>query len=494
MEYLYKKLKDYSASDFYGFHMPGHKRSARLTGADLPYDIDITEIEGFDDLHHAEGILRDAQGRAASVYHAEETHYLINGSTVGILSAVLGSTRRGDRMLMARSCHKSVYNAVLLNELEPVYLYPRLLDGTELNDQVTPGEVERLLDENPDIRVTVITSPTYGGVVSDIKEIADAVHRRGGILILDEAHGAHFGFHPMFPENGNVLGADIVIHSLHKTLPALTQTALLHMNGCQADRERVRMYLHMLQSSSPSYVLMAGIDECIRMLEERAGEVFGQYTELLAGARNRLKGLSCLELIETERYDASKIVVSTAGCIDKKDNKKFTGKHLNDILREKYFLEMEMAAASCIIAMTSPADTEKGLERLVSALHEIDGKLVKISENAGNHSKGRDNGSYGDRAVLPEREAWYCEAEGNEQVYTPGQAAHLENRESIPLESCGGRVALEYAYIYPPGIPLIVPGERVSAETAERLGRCRDAGLHIEGTKKSGKIEVLTDG
>lgn len=495
MEYLYKKLKDYSASDFYGFHMPGHKRSARLTGADLPYDIDITEIEGFDDLHHAEGILREAQERAASVYHAEETHYLINGSTVGLLSAVLGSTRRGDRILMARNCHKSVYNAVLLNELEPVYIYPRLLDGTELNDQVTPRELGRLLDINPDIKVTVITSPTYDGVVSDIKGIADAVHRRGGILILDEAHGAHFGFHPMFPENGNVQGADIVIHSLHKTLPALTQTALLHMNGPQVDRERVRMYLHMLQSSSPSYVLVAGIDECIRMLEERAGEVFGQYAGLLAGTRDRLKGLSCLELIETEQYDMSKIMVSTAGCVDKIENKKFTGKYLYDFLNQKYFLQMEMAAASYIIAMTSPADTEEGLERLVSALYEIDGKLVKRSKNARNYSKvGCNNYSYGKCTAIPEGEAWYSEAVENEQVYTPGQAAHLENRESIPLEECRGRVALEYAYIYPPGIPLIVPGECVSTETAERLRRYRDSGLHIEGTKKSGEIEVLTDG
>ena len=493
MEFLYKKLKDYSASDFYGFHMPGHKRSARLTGADLPYGIDITEIEGFDDLHHAGGILKEAQERAASVYRAEETHYLINGSTVGLLSAVLGSTRRGERILMARNCHKSVYNAVLMNELEPVYLYPRMLDGTELNDEVTSGEVGRLLDENPDIRVTVITSPTYDGVVSDIKGIADTVHRRGGILILDEAHGAHFGFHPMFPENGNVLGADIVIHSLHKTLPALTQTALLHMNGIRADRERVRMYLHMLQSSSPSYVLMAGIDECIRMLEERAGEVFGQYAALLEETRERLKGLDRLKLTETERYDRSKIVVSTAGCF--KENKKFTGKCLHDLLNEKYFLQMEMTAASYIIAMTSPADTKEGLGRLVSALNEIDGKLAKHGKNARNYSNaGRDNHSYGDCTAMSEGEAWYSEAMENEQAYTPGQAAALENRECIPIEECGGRVALEYAYIYPPGIPLIVPGERVSAETAERLRRYMDSGLHIEGTKKSGMIEVLTDG
>lgn len=502
MEFLYKKLKDYSASDFYGFHMPGHKRSARLTGADLPYDIDITEIEGFDDLHHAEGVLRQAQERAASVYCAEETHYLINGSTVGLLSAVLGNTRRGERILMARNCHKSVYNAVLLNELKPVYLYPRLLEGTELNDQVSPREVGCLLDQNPDIRVTVITSPTYDGVVSDIKGIADTVHRRGGILILDEAHGAHFGFHPMFPENGNALGADIVIHSLHKTLPALTQTALLHMNGTRADRERVRMYLHMLQSSSPSYVLMAGIDECIRMLEERAGKVFGQYAELLEETRERLKGLNRLKLIEAELYDRSKIVVSTTGCF--KENKKFTGKCLYDLLNEKYFLQMEMAAASYIIAMTSPADTEEGLGRLVSALYEIDGELANHDGNEGFYpGLGRERCPDRVRAACKEekdredrdsRENGEKKPVGNEQVCTPGQAADLKNRECIPIGECGGRVALEYAYIYPPGIPLTVPGERVSGGTAERLRRYMDSGLHIEGTKKSGVIEVLADG
>lgn len=504
MEFIYKKLKDYSASDFYGFHMPGHKRSARLTGADLPYGIDITEIEGFDDLHHAEGLLKRAQERAASVYRAEETHYLINGSTVGLLSAVLGSTRRGERILMARNCHKSVYNAVLLNELKPVYVYPRLLDGMELNDEVTPREVGRLLDQNPDIRVTVITSPTYDGVVSDIKGIADAVHRRGGILILDEAHGAHFGFHPMFPENGNMQGADIVIHSLHKTLPALTQTALLHMNGVRADRERIRMYLHMLQSSSPSYVLMAGIDECIRMLEERAGEVFGQYAELLEVARERLEGLNRLKLVETERYDRSKIVVSTAGCFEKKENKKFTGKCLYDLLNEKYFLQMEMAAASYIIAMTSPADTKEGLGRLVSALYEIDGELAGHDRKEGFYPgpghdsclrrgraahKGEKDGEDGENGKSGEKEPAI-----NEQVYPPGQAADLENRECISLGECGGRVALEYAYIYPPGIPLTVPGERVSAGTAERLRQYSSAGLHVEGTKTRGKIEVLTDG
>ena len=280
MEYLYDKLKKLENSDVYGFHMPGHKRNGALTGADLPYGLDITEIDGFDDLHHADGILKEAQERAAYIWHADESHYLINGSTVGLISAILGCTHRGDTILMARNCHKSVYNAVFLNELRPVYLYPQLLSSGEkeegdLNGPVTALQVDHALNDNPDIRAVVITSPTYDGVVSDVRSIAECVHRKGIPLILDEAHGAHFGFHPYFPDNGNDLGADIVIHSLHKTLPSLTQTALLHMNGSVADRERVHMYLDILQSSSPSYVLMASMDECVRLMEKKHKEIFG---------------------------------------------------------------------------------------------------------------------------------------------------------------------------------------------------------------------------
>ena len=182
MEYLYDKLKKLENSDVHGFHMPGHKRNGSLTGADLPYGIDITEIDGFDDLHHAEGILKEAQKRAAVVWHADESHYLINGSTVGLISAVLGCTHRGDRILMARNCHKSVYNAVFLNELHPVYLYPQLLSSGkrvqgDLNGPVTASQVEQALEKNPDIRAVVITSPTYDGVVSDVRAIAECVHR-----------------------------------------------------------------------------------------------------------------------------------------------------------------------------------------------------------------------------------------------------------------------------------------------------------------------------
>mgnify|MGYP005761843149 FL=1 len=201
MERLYVKLKEYSASDYYPFHMPGHKRNPLITGADLPYEIDITEIDGFDDLHHASSILKGAEERAARAYRAEETHYLINGSTAGILSAVLGCSERGRKILIARNCHKSVYNAVYLNELHPVYVYPEFDERTGLNGEIRPEKVARILKSEQDICAVVITSPTYDGVVSDVRMISDIAHEKGIPLIVDEAHGAHFGFHPYFPEN-----------------------------------------------------------------------------------------------------------------------------------------------------------------------------------------------------------------------------------------------------------------------------------------------------
>lgn len=492
MKYLYDKLKKYSESGYYGFHMPGHKRNPALTGAELPYKIDITEIPGFDDLHHAEGILKEAQERAARLFGAEETHYLVNGSTVGLLSAVLGSTQRGDRILMARNCHKSVYNAVCLNELEPVYIYPARCEDTGMNGPISPEDVAKALGENPDIRAVVITSPTYDGVVSDISCIAETAHERGIPLILDEAHGAHFGFHPYFPLNGNALGADIVIHSLHKTLPSLTQTALLHINGDLADRGRVRRYLHILQSSSPSYVLMASLDECVRTLDGRGPEIFERYVSVLDHTRQALSGMSHLRLLETAMYDRSKILVSCAGLYerdeyekDRRETKNYTGKQLYQELNEKYLLQMEMASLSYIIAMTSPADTESAMRRLENALFEIDGKLAKNGMNDGENASPNSEKTEG--------------FAGNEMIYTPAEAERLVYRKKqetmcVPLQECGGRIALEYAYVYPPGIPLIVPGERVSEEVTGQIAEYERSGFEIEGTGRKGWIEVQKNG
>lgn len=470
MTELYDRLHQYSNSDYYGFHMPGHKRNAERFGSGLPYGIDITEIEEFDDLHHPDGILKKAQEEASRVYGAGETRFLVNGSTAGILSAILGCTRKGDQVLVGRNCHKSVYHAIYMNELEPVYLYPGFRPDIQLNTEISVSAVKAALNEHSRVKAVILVSPTYDGVVSDIRGIAREVHKRGIPLIVDEAHGAHFGFHPYFPESALRQGADVVIHSLHKTLPALTQTALLHVEGDLADRERIFRYLDMLQSSSPSYVLMAGIDRCIHLLGEKREELFAPYVEGLEKLRQRLAHLEKISLAETEHYDRSKLVLSVAGA-------DMTGRELYLRLLETYHLQLEMAAGSYALAMTSVGDTEEGFRRLGDALEEID-------RSAGE----RPAGAAGLAGALPK----------NETVLTSARMEELSgekgNVRKVPLEECAGHVSTEYAYLYPPGIPVIVPGERISRESVEMLLTSRSQGFSLEGMEEEGSIRVWING
>lgn len=484
MSTIYDKLKDYSDSDYYGFHMPGHKRNLDMLKSTVPYKIDITEIEGFDDLHHAEGILKEAQIRAARIYHADETHFLINGSTVGILSAIAGVTKKGDTILVARNCHKSVYHAIYMNELNPVYLYPEFNHCAHLNTEVSADDVREALNKYPSIRAVVIVSPTYDGVVSDVEAIAEAVHEKGIPLIVDEAHGAHFGFHPYFPQNANTRGADIVIHSLHKTLPALTQTALLHINGSLASRKGVRDYLRMLQSSSPSYVLMSSIDSCIDMLENRRKELFDPYVKMLEKMRGRLRQLKRLELVETENFDRSKIVISVR-------HADMSSKRLYRMLLDEYHLQMEMVAGTYILAMTSIGDTEDGVERLASALEEIDAQADERMRSG----RCLEEVPALIGASLPRLEVVYNSSVMENMLDEAAISAALGSEvRRLPWKESVGHISTEYAYLYPPGSPLIVPGERVSQEAADMLQWYHNLRFAIEGLKEDQYIEVWMHG
>ncbi len=475
---LYNRLREYSRSDYYGFHMPGHKRQLNMLGSEPAYAIDITEIEGFDDLHHAEGLLKSAQERAAKVYHGEETHFLINGSSVGILSAVAGVTKRGDTVLVARNCHKSVYHAIEMNGLNPVYLAPGFHASMQMNTEVFAEDVKAALKANPKIRAVVIVSPTYEGVISDVEAIVGAAHEKGIPVIVDEAHGAHFGFHPYFPENSNKKGADIVIHSLHKTLPSLTQTALLHINGNLVRREKVRRFIHMLQSSSPSYILMASIDSCIEMLENRRQELFEPYVRSLQALREELQALKGLKLVWTDRYDPSKLVISG-------EDVGLTGKMLYRILLEKYHLQMEMAAGKYVLAMTTVGDTQEGFRRLSCALSEIDEE---------NRRRGRESfQKTGNIPCLPAPDVVYNSSE-IEEMLEHFHETGVNRVEARLWRDSVGYVSVEYAYLYPPGIPLIVPGERVSQEAADMLQWYYEMGFSIEGLKRDSYIEVLAYG
>lgn len=460
---LYDKLLQYQSSEMYPFHMPGHKR--RKDDFANPFLIDITEIEGFDNLHHAEGILKDAQDRAAALYHSEETYFLVNGSTCGILAAVSACMTRGGKILMARNCHKAAYHAAYLRGLDIEYLYPEKEDIFGINGGIHEDIVEKALEEFQDIQAVMITSPTYDGVVSNVEKIAQIVHRKGIPLIVDEAHGAHFGFHEYFPKSSVEMGADLVIHSLHKTLPSLTQTALLHVNGNRVDRECLRKFLDIYQTSSPSYVFMAGMDSCVCLLEKRGGELFESLRRNLEVFYKQTESLGCIYLANhglmgksgIHDFDRSKLVISAR-------NAGFTGNQLANLLRNRYHLELEMAGGSYGLALTSISDTEEGFLRLSEALKEIDVCLENKIE------KNTEKSTLTIEDIVIKNEVW-CRI--HEALESPG--------ESVLLEKAEGKICREFVYLYPPGIPMLVPGEIISREVLGKIRRLVREGYSVQG-------------
>jgi len=509
---LLERLTEYAGSDAYPFHMPGHKRREIPDGIPGgfpdPYGIDITEIDGFDNLHHAEGILKDAMDEAAAIYGADRSWYLVNGSTCGILSAVFATTENGGKILTARNCHKAVYHAIYLNRLEAEYLYPEEITEFGINGGIRAEDVRKALEKdamrcagnsgdvrgkNTKIQAVLITSPTYEGVVSDIRAIADAAHEYGIPLIVDEAHGAHLEYADQchsFPKSALEYGADIVIQSLHKTLPCFTQTAILHVKGKFVDQDRVSRYLSMFQTSSPSYLFMAGMERCIRYMDGDGRNGMVRYEERLEHFMERMEGLQVLEVLDREicgkyrtvaGWDPSKIVVSTMRAED------FHGEELAETLRRKYHLEMEMTAPEYVIAMTSLMDTEEGFERLGTALLEIDGALRHCVEPEQQKEKGESKEK--ERCETPEvteskvlhpvRRMLICEAMD-------------ADTERTAFQDTVGKVSAEFVYLYPPGIPIIAPGEVFTDAIVEKIMAYKAAGLLVQGPADPDADVILT--
>ena len=463
-----QKLKALAQSDVYPFHMPGHKR--QLSGF-FPYELDITEIEGFDNLHHAKGLLFEAQQYAAQMYQSRKAYYLVNGSTCGILAAISAATTKGGRVLVARNCHKAVYNAIYLRGLKAEYVYP-VATHYEIQGQIQAADVERKLVEKPDIQAIVITSPTYDGLVSDVRAIADLAHAHGIPLIVDEAHGAHFGLDEAFPDNATVLGADAVIMSVHKTLPAPTQTAILHLCSDRINVTKMEKFLGIYETSSPSYVLMAGIEESLRLADEARGAQMKEYVRRLQIFREKMRRLTILRVPdradftgeEAYAYDIGKLLLVTNGAI--------SGKALQELLLKKYGLQMEMSSGNYVLAMTSFMDTEEGLERLADALLEIDATLT----------------------VTDQREMF-----SPEKIYRqPKKAMEIDEVQdgestSVAFSEAEGRICADYIYLYPPGIPVIVPGEVLDQQTLTVIETCQKMELDVEGLPQAGHVHVVNN-
>ena len=409
-------------------------------------------------------ILKEAQKYAAVVCQADETRFLINGSRSGILSAVFSATKQGGEILMARNCHKAVYHAAELRELKTHYLYPELLSEGILGE-ITVEMVEEAFVEHPEVKTLIFTSPTYEGVVSDVKAIVKAAHEKGVTVIVDETHGAHFLKESGFPKSAIRCGADVVIQRIHKALPALAQTALLHMNQDYKYREKLRKYLTMFQTSNPSYELMASIDAAMHWYMEEGRECYKKYAADLKKLRTALNAkLVHLQLITPEHvfeYDNSKVLISTK-------NSNISGEELHRKLLKKYDIQAEMVSADYVLFVTSVADQEEFYRRFLDALIEIDETLED------NETLGSSKEDLGKRKSLMR----ICEA-------------IEKKKKALPLMESMGEISASYVYIYPPGIPLLTPGEKISERCVRILQFYLDEGLEVCGLTKEREIEIV---
>lgn len=532
---LYEKLNELAKSDIYPFHMPGHKRQLQEKPFDEITRIDITEITDFDDLHEPEGILKEEQDFAAALYGADHTYYIVNGSTCGILTAISAVCRWGDTIVMARNCHKSVYHAAYLQNLQIEYVEPQRSAEGYPAGPVLSEEIENALqraEKKQAAKAVILTSPTYEGVLSDIPAIAEIVHAHHAVLIVDEAHGAHLGFSSEFPQSAVRQGANLIVQSLHKTLPAMTQTALLHICGNRVDPQRVQQYLDIYETSSPSYVMMASMSKCLHLIDEEKDSVFADFYEKLQDfykIREQLKHITILDAAWAWNtyhacMDPSKINICVAGCM--RDGSIYTGKMLSTELLRKYHIETEMTAEQYVIAMTSVMDTQKGFDRLRAALLEIDSKL-SMTENeeteiapsgyretelsarrTSDEEKNRDfscktekvvkndaGQSTGQNSMLndEEQEAEH-RADSMQTTYTIRQAMdHVQ--KAVDWKEAVGRISAEFVIVYPPGAPLLVPGEVITQALYEKVRHYQKVGLNLQGMQDRTlqSIRIITE-
>ena len=440
---LFSMIKKYAEDGILRMHMPGHKGKA------LPFfrndaQYDITEITGFDNLHAAEGVLLSSMELAAKLWKSKKAYYLVNGSTAGILAGVRTLTKRGQKALVSRNCHKSVFNALELCGLDVRFVEPPFIEKWGIYGSVRPEDIEKILKAEKDISLLIITSPTYEGVISDLSSICTIAHKYGCRVLVDEAHGAHLAF--MGEENNAIrAGADVVIQSLHKTLPCPTQTAICHIAEDSALEKEIQKQLAVFETSSPSYIFLSAIDEFVHHINNHKEE-FENWNSNLDLFYNKAQKLKKLQLIGLQAentpeifcYDKTKLAISTI-------NADISSSELFTTLREKYNIELEMKGTEYVLAMTGFGDNKETLLRLLKALSEID-----------NSCSYSDKKTFIPKINLPKLKMLLCDAREKDTAL-------------CDLTEAVGKICGEYVWAYPPGIPLLMPGEIISAEKCEYI-------------------------
>lgn len=489
-------LLQHADKDPVSFHMPGHKGEAffRKYGYDdflnRFVDCDVTEIRGADNLFQPEGIIRDVMDRYAALYDVQNSYLLINGSSAGLIASVMASVRPGGKIIMARNCHKAVFNALTLAGVEPVYAQPEFLEEYGISGAIAVEEIERCMDENPDADAVILPSPNYYGICSDIEAIAKAVHTAGKVLIVDQAHGAHlkffhkFGFGKGMPKSAEESGADLVIGSIHKTLGSLTQSAILNHNTDRVSKYVLEDKLQMIESTSPSYILMSFLDINAEILENHGAEAIGEWRRNLDEFYEELREIPGLRImsVEADGGTGDSSTTSHTGSMDMtKVNLNMSAYGLDGAALElelmKHNIFAELYAGNILMLMTGIGNTKKHFDRTIAALKDI------AWQHAADYSEERFAvDAAGGAASQPAFKA-----------PAPGKLHPIPiHKEMVPLDEAAGRICASSLIPYPPGIPLVCPGEEITEDMISYVKALRNDGEKVMGITDQGDVVVGT--
>lgn len=468
---LYEAMREHRLNRVVPFDVPGHKggRGNRTLTEFLGENClknDVNSMKPLDNLCHPVSVIKQAQELAADAFGAENSIFIVNGATGAVQAMIMSLCKAGDKIILPRNVHRSAINALVVCGAVPVYVNPGVNSGLGIPLGMTPDEVERAVIANPDAKAVLVNNPTYYGICSDLKKIVEIAHRHGLKVLCDEAHGTHFYFGEGLPVSGMAAGADMAAVSVHKTGGSLTQSALLLL-GKGINPDYVRQIINLTQTTSASYLLMASLDLARQNLALNGREFYAKTVEYVGYARNEINAAGGYYAFGNElcdggafyAFDCTKLSVHTRAV-------GLAGIEVYDLLRDEYGIQIEFGDIGNILAIITGGDRTLEIERLLSALSEI------------KRLYGRSPVGLYDHEYI------------NPIVDMPPQAAFYAERETMSIESAAGRICSEFVMCYPPGIPILAPGERITADILDYIAFAKEKGCSLTGCRDM-RVEML---
>ncbi len=464
-------MKFYSADRALAFHTPGHKQG--LGAHQLLKDLitseglrrEVSLMDELDDLHDPRGCIDEAQRLAAGLWHADHTIFFINGTTAAVQTMILSTVGEGDTILVPRNAHRCVNSALVLSGARPIYLAPDFDPDFNVALNVSFSTVERAVEKYPHARALILTSPNYYGVAADLPSIAKLVHRHNMLLLIDEAHGAHLQFDDRLPPSAMDSGADMSAQSTHKLLGSLTQTSMLMIRSAQIDFDRVRRVSSMLQSTSPNYLLLASLDIARLQMEEGGSKLIGRAVDLAQQLRTEIKKIGGLRLFECPSLDPTKITVNVRGL-------GLTGLEAEKVLRHRLKIQCELSDPANVLFLITYADDQTVADRLINALQGLKYGAPSTLPPTNDSAQLRTAYPPASAAPMSPRQAFYA------------PTTTVERRQAI------GKISAEEITFYPPGIPLICPGEEITSELIASIEENLAVGRRLVGAADPSLLTV----